>query len=349
MSNSFAVSPGLIHVNTNARNAMYPSAYLWRRLIDAENHLTAYGTMREVYSYQWELGIANVSGAGTVTLGRFRFRTNRSATSIKVLMLMGLAHNSGGAGAEIAAARMEFDATISGGATSTETFYYGQGNDGLAVDGPDDMSLLTKTITVTPSTIYECAVKSVGYARPIACCVWEQTSLNHSESVLYYNTQNPIAGYPIYDADRQLIVQGLSNMYRQGAASVNWHLNNGGTRTRSSGTPINIFDNSTTTAPATSDYGFYLNPQYRNTASRTTVPFELAAYGSIGAGAGSVRLMDSGGITYGPLTINGAAGWYTTTLSLPTASTFFAVQYYSDGVNTVTVNAVSLTEWETGP
>lgn len=346
MSNNFSVVPTLLHVNCNTRNGMIPNAWHYYKLCAAENFLTAYGTAREVYSYQWELGGALVTTSGTVTLGRFRFRTSRSATALKILFVMGLPNP----GHEVTAARMEVDVTISGGATTTETFYYGQNNTNLSVDAPDEWSTIVKSVAVNASTVYEVFIKSVGIARPIAVTCWEATSLTHNTSVLYYNQQNPVAGQPIYDSHRERILAGLSNMYRQGGTVYNWHLQDGAARTRTSLVPINILDNTTTGTPTTADYGFYIDPRWRRTASRTTVPYEISVYGSIAAGSGSVRLIDTSGNTYGTTTINGAAGWYTATFSLTESAEIFLVpQFLSDAVNSMSVYALSIGEYESGP
>jgi hypothetical protein len=178
---------------------------------------------------------------------------------------------------------------------------------------------------------------------------YEQAALTVDEATNYYNTMNPIAAHPIYDADRQQLVLGVNNMYKRGGG-ITWHwgLAQGGGRARSSATYINAIDNATTGTPATSDYGFYLNPQYHNTLSATTVPFELAAYGAMSAPAttGNVRLIDSSGNTYGPIAVNSNVdGWFTASISLPASDTFYTAQYAGDGVNTLTLRNISLIEY----
>lgn len=48
--------PKLIHWRANARNGMIPSAWMWRQLVDAHNHIAKYRCCRQVYSKALELG-----------------------------------------------------------------------------------------------------------------------------------------------------------------------------------------------------------------------------------------------------------------------------------------------------
>lgn len=328
----------LSYRRANIRNGLYPNGSTWSWIIRAQNHAMAY-RHREVYRRAWELGVVD-GFAGTTSVGRFRFRTGFGVTRLTYVLLMGLdTHNAA------TNPRIEIDTKISGGATTTSTFYFGLERTGTN-DGPSQQYLTTTDVTVTASTVYEVLIKAIDYARPLAIVAYEQATPTVTESTNHYNLHHPLAGSPIYDANRQRMALGLSEMWRtMGGITWHWHLQDGAARTRSSATHINILDNTTTGTPATSAYGFYLDPQYHNTLSATTVPFELAAYGSIGAGSGTVRLIDSAGNTYGPVTINGAAGWYTATINLPASSTFYTAQYAGDGVNTVSVNAISLIEY----
>lgn len=337
--------PKLIHVNANARNGMVPNAYMWRQLVDAENHITGY-RHRQVYAKSLELG-TDTSGVSSLA-GRFRFRTGYGVNRCRVVILIGLTSASAGAGSA-ADPYVEVDFTISGGATTTLGPYRYAVSQGTINDGPDEWAMQTEEATVTENTVYECWFRPSNYARIMSIMVYELAPTTVDEATNYMNTHSPVGGSPVYDADRERLLSGLSNRYRQGACNVHWGLIDNTSRTRSSATEINIVDNATTGTPTATHYGFYLDPQYHNTATRTQVPFQLAAYGSIGAGSGTVRLIDTAGNAYCTVTINGASGWYTATGNLPATETFYAIQYAGDGVNTVSVSAVSLIEWESGP
>jgi hypothetical protein len=350
MATQYAYTPQLIHWRANARNGMYCNSWLWRRLVDVQNHLAYVGTSRELYAKSWEMGGATVSGGGTVSVGRFRFRTSRSADKVTVVMYMGLAYDSGGIGGELSGSIIGLDATISGGATSTVLFYYGSsGTGGGGADAPNDLYVGSQSFAATPSTVYECNLYTMGFARPMAICVYESTTATVSESTAGYNTHNPMAGGPILDADRQRILEQLSNMYRQGGMTFHWSLENGAARTRSSATFINAIDNATTGTPTAGTHpGFYLSPQNHRTHSRTTVPMEFACYASMSAGSGTVRLIDTAGNTYGSITVNSATPqWWTATFSIPESAEIYLVpQLAGDGVGTLSLYAVSAIEYE---
>jgi hypothetical protein len=325
------------------RNGCVPTANIHQPLVRAENHLTAYGGHREVYRKTWELGSYSGS-AGTNSLGRFRFRTNHGATILQYVVLLGLDNP----GATATDPYLEIDTTISGGATTTSQVHYGL-SAVAGDDGPDEQYGVAVQVTVTPATVYEVNIKAADYCRPLAVMAFERASPTIDEATNYMNTHQPLAGAPIYDADRQQLLSGLSNMYRYGGQTFHWSLFEGNARTRTSSTPINLIDNTETGTPTAASYAPFLDNRYHNTASRTTVPFELGVYGSIGAGSGTVRLIDTAGNTYCAVTVNGAAGWYTATGLLPNTNAQYALQFYSDNVNTMSVYAASLISWETGP
>lgn len=332
----------LEYYRRHIRNGLYPTSGLWNLAIATENHLTAY-RHREVYRRAWERGVS-ISAAGTNTIQRFRFRTGHGVAKLAYVVELGVDDKN------LAADPIfRIETTLSGGATTTSDIHFGLAdlNTGMT-DGPDQGYATRVVIDVDPDSVYEVALVTVDYARPLSVMAYELGATTVDESVDFFNTYQPAAGSPIYDAERQRILTGLSDMYRANGGIVwHWGLRNGAARTRTSATYINVLDDSTTGTPATSDYGFYVNPQYHSTESRSTVPFELAAYGSVGAGTGGqVRLISSSGATYGPVLVSGATGWYTASIDLPASETFLAVQYRGDGVNTLSLNFVSLIEWE---
>lgn len=326
------------------RNGLYPASNMWRTAIDAENHITAY-RHREVYRRAWERGVS-LSAAGTNTYQRFRFRTGYGVTRLAYLVELGLDDKTTGTDPYLL-----IETTLSGGATTTTEFHFGLSAVGPGMtDAPDETYAGRAVIDVDPASIYEVRIATVDYARPLSVVAYELGATTVEEPVNYFNTHDPAAGSPIYDADRQRLLQGLSNMYRQNGG-ITWHWGEASftARTRTSATYINAIDNATTGTPATSDPGVYLNPQYHNTESRTTVPFELAVYGEVTtSGTGYVRLIDTSGNTYGPVSIvsDVAPAWHTATINLPASDTFYAIQYAGDGVDTVSVYSVSLIEWE---
>lgn len=340
---------GLIHVprvinwRRQAANNMSPSASFHRELVSAENHLSAFGAMREVYSKSLELGTD--TGGATALGGRWRFRTGYGVTHVRVLMLMGLTSAATGAGST-ANPISSVALTISGGATTTVTFAYGVNASTAITDAPDEHALMSERVAVTENTVYEGLLSNAGGARPLSIMVYEEGTSTVDESTSYMNTHSPTAGSPIFDADRERLLVGLSNFHsRNGGVCWHWSLYDGAARTRTSATPVNIIDNTETTTPTAASYGVYLDNTYHNRVSKTTVAYELAAYASISGGVtGTVRLIDTAGNVY-PVSVTSASlAWVAATVNLPTAETFYAMQFFSDGVQTLTVTAISLIE-----
>ena len=337
--------PRLIQGNRNARNGMVVSALLHRELVAAENHITAY-RHRQVYGKSLELG-TDVTGA-TALAGRWRFRTGYGVDRCLVVMLMGQTTAAAGAGSTsnpISSVAL----TISGGATTTATFAYGT-TTASVVDGPDEHSVMAEEIAVAENTVYECLLSNAGAARPLAIMVCELAPTTVGEATSYMNTHSPTGGSPILDADRERLFLGLSNMYRRnGAMNAHWSLFGGASQTRTSATAINLIDNATTGTPTASSQGFFFSPQYHRTQSRTTVPMEFAVYASITGGAtGVVRLIDTSGNIYASTNITGASpAWFVTAFNMPeSAELFLSPQYASNGVQTLSVAAVSIIETE---
>jgi hypothetical protein len=351
---SSIVIPRLIHHRGQARNGCYPASGFVRRLVDAENHLTAYAH-RQVFAKTWPMGVAQLNTTSQV-IARWRFRAGHGATRLSVLLLLG---GSDANGVFIQPAAYA-DITISGGATSTIGPLIAPILEAAATDVPDELLMLEGSVALTPGTVYECALRVTGYAvtgstsneaaRVLAACAYELGNPTIDESTNYYNTHQPTAGSLIYDADRERLLVGLSNMYRQnGAINCHWSLTDGVARTRSSATQVNLIDNTTTGTPTAGTHpGWYIDPRYHRTASRTTVPFEWAVYASMSAGSGTCRLIDTVGNTYGTITVNSATPqWWAATFSLAESAEIYIVpQFAGDGAGTLSVYAASAIEWE---
>jgi hypothetical protein len=331
--------PSLIHHRRDACNGHAPAAQFYQRIVESINHQTAYGD-REVFSRSWWL--RSVTGvSGTQSTARFRFRSKHGANRLTFVVLMGLAGTSG------VNPRCEIDVTVSGGATTTLTAIHYGVTAVAATDAPSEWFWTDRQATIAGATTYEVLIKSIDYGRVLSILAYEESDLTVSEATDYHSALAAASGVPIYDAIRERLLPGLSNMYRHNAGTlIHWAREDGTARTRTSATLINLIDNTTTGSAVTTAPGFYVNATYRNTTSRTTVPFELAVYASIGAGSGTVRLTDTSGTDLITVTINGAAGWYTATGSLPNTDAFYALRFNGDGANAVSVYSASLIEYE---
>ena len=203
-------------------------------------------------------------------------------------------------------------------------------------------------VAVTAGKVYTATFKTYDSCRPMALLVMELGGGTITEAVDYYSAANMVSDAPILDATREIILGGLGAMYRQnGALQVNWARDDGSARTRSSATAANLVDGTTTGTPTAATYGYSCDLRYRNSSSRTSVPVELAVYGSIPAGSGTVRVIDTAGTTHLTATVNSATpGWFTATGTITASDLKFDFQAAGDGVNTLSVYAVSLVEYE---
>ncbi|MBL8623786.1 MAG: hypothetical protein JNK64_20930 [Myxococcales bacterium] len=335
-----AMRPGVVEWQRDCLNGMTPSAQFYARLVGVMNHATAY-RHRPVYARSWALGNSSYGYSGTTTLGRFRFRTGHGVSAIRILMILGRTA-TGGTGTD---PRVTF--TIDGSPPLTETFYYGL-SPVAATDAPDELAIVGSTIAVSADTAYTGKLEAIDYGRVLAIVAYELGAETISESTEWFSSTIPQARAPIFDAFHGRLLQGLSEIHRHNAGTVtHWAQIDGSARTRTSATAANLVDGTTTGAPTTATPGVKLDLSYRATEGVATVPVELAVYGSMSSGSGTVVLVDSGGTTLATATINSATpAWYTATASLPASLAKYDLKFAGDGTNTISVYAASLIEWE---
>jgi hypothetical protein len=157
-------------------------------------------------------------------------------------------------------------------------------------------------------------------------------------------------GTPIYDKDRQDAITAARLLWKRGAGRFfSWSVNrDADVRTRTSATPINVVDNSSTTASSTT-LGFYPNAIRRSTIRRGTVPCKFWVYGSAAAGAGGiVQLRDSSNAVLATISGITTAAWYDTLVNLPATDAKYDVFYRGDGTNVFNFYACALTQYESG-
>ena len=331
--------PRLIHHRRQAANGMSPSASFWNELRAAVCHLGEFGSQRQVYGRASELG--SVIGVGaTTTITRWRFRTGPYTSRVRVVLLLGASDDNG---IVTISPKVEVDLKISGGATTTLGPFAAPIVHTIT-DAPDEHLLVAGDAAVTASTVYECSVRALNYARVLSILAYEEGA----PGVDIVALPLAVAGAPIFDAHRSQLLVPLSTMHeRCGGISAHWGQEAGAARTRTSATPINLIDNATTGTPTTAHPGWYLDTSYHQRASKTTVAFEFSAWASVTAGGnGTVRLMDTAGNTYGAINVTSTtASWVTATLNLPVGETFYAPQLFADGLNTLSCWQTSLIEY----
>lgn len=341
--------PPLIHADRDCRNTHVPSATFYGQAVETENFLTGYGD-RSVFSKAWRMGQSGLFTDADATVALFRFRSRVGAARLRAVVMLGRSYNHLG---DIAPATgpggVRIEVTLSGGGTTTLGPFSSAESTSAPTDAPSTWSVAVDTIEIDANAVYECAVIVSHYGRPLSIEVHECGDPTISEATNYYNASTPQAGSPILDTTRSRLLVGLSDMYRANGGTIcHFSTFNGAATTRSSTTPLNLIDGATTGAPTTASAGWFLDLAHHNTRSRpTSVPFELAVYGSVAGGSGgTVTLVNAAGSVLGTVTINGAAGWYTTTLLLSTTAQKYDLQIAGDGANALTVWAASLIEWE---
>ena len=334
--------PPLIHPNRDARNGMYPATSFYGRLQQAVNHLTGY-RHKTVFQRQWRLGNKTYVGAASTNLARFRWRSSHGAEHVRIVMLQCVS----GASSGDPRTEIEF-INVTDAVTTTAGPWQGFIDTVSSGDEPSTWRMVSDTHAITPGKVYAATVKTYDSCRPMAILVMEIGGGTISEAVDYYSATNIVADAPIFDSTREVMLGGLGAMYRQnGGLVVNWANGNGAAETRTSATHANIVDGASTGTPTAATPGYSCDLRYRNSSSRTGVPVELAVYGSIPAGSGTVKVIDTGGTTHLTATVNSATpGWFTATGTITASDLKFDLQFAGDGVNTISVYAVSLIEYE---
>lgn len=334
--------PPIIHPNRDARNGMYPATSFYGRLQHAHNHLVGF-RHKTVFQRQWRLGNKTYSGASSSNLARFRWRSSHGAEYVRIVMLQCVANTSTGD----PRTEIEF-VNVTDAVATTAGPWQGFIDTVSSGDEPSTWRMVSDTHAITPGKVYAATIKTYDSCRPMAILVMEIGGGTISEAVDYYSATNIVADAPIFDSTREVMLGGLGAMYRQnGGLVVNWANGDGAAATRTSATAANLVDGASTGSATTATAGYSCDMTYRNSSSRTTVPVELAAYAAIPAGSGTVRAIDSSGNVIATVTVNNATPqWFTATGSITAGAVKFDFQSAGDGVNTISVYAVSLIEYE---
>jgi len=325
-----------------ARNGLVPDAQFVYSATAAQNHVQAY-RKKMVFASTGIIGTGTKAGsATTTTLHRFRFHAGYGTTNLVCSYVLGIGA-AGGTDPKIV-----ITATAAGGAAlpSVEAHY---GLNTLTItDAPNNVGTGKLRIAVSANTTYEVAVVAYDYVRLISLGCWEEGATTVDTSVNYY-VEPGGALTPIYDANRQRMAQGLSEIWkRNGLHVMNWSPGTGTAKTRSSATWANVSD--ATTAVASTSAGYMLGGNLFTPMTRRiigTCRCVLAVYGSTSAGtAGQVRFQGDGGSTVLSVTNVGTTPqWYATEQDFAVGLGTFTkadLQFRGDGANTLSLYAVSL-------
>ena len=328
--------PPLIHRHRHCDNGLYPEAPFYTQAVRALNHTVAY-RRKLVYRKVWKLGLA---GGATGVVARWYCKTGYGAKRLVVFPVLGFDDRATSDDPYISVA-----ITKVGGATTTLTFH-GGATQVVSTDAPEQMFPQIQSMDVDAASEYTGAITFNDDVRVIAILVFEDYNPTADEDTTYFSEWEPSAGSPIYDSRQSQLLAGVGGLVRLNRGlRCDWSKDDGTARTRSSATQICLIDDASATPPTAATPGFTFNTVGHNTASATTVPILMAVYGSVAAGSGTVKLRNTAGTDAASVTVNGAAGWYTAAGALAVGATTYDSLYYAgDGVNTVSIYAVSVYE-----
>lgn len=328
------------------RNGKYPDALLQAELTDSANHCALY-RIKQLAAFGSYTQNVPAGTYGDIERPRWRFRWVSSpyATAVVFKVWMAQAPTEGGGSRPRCRLRIandagttQGDAEIGFGAAATSAStpdVLGFSHTYVIEDGGTDVW------TPTANTEYQATISDFDNARIVAATIYEAP----------YNTTAPFPkGYavttPILDTHRELIAAGSRQMWKTGAAPCfHWTVDDAGSpRTRTSATPINVIDNTSTTV-STATPGHTIDLRNRNRASATTVPVKLWVYAGMSADEGEVSLRDSTGSSVASIAISGAAGWSSATANLPATLAKYDIWMASNGTDTISVYHASLIQF----
>lgn len=337
-----------------ARNGKYPDASMQAELADLANRLALY-RLKEVARFGAENLYSNVvpypSSDAERARWRFAFQASPYAACIiaKAWVSQTIASSSDDPYVRLriqtATPTTLGDAEFHFGSTEATTLAEQLALMAISQNSTGVAFVVNASGIAVPvaNTAYFGTISDFNRARVLSISVYEGSFLTPAPFAEGY-----AATTSIYDRDRQDLLVGARTMWKQQAAHLfNYSVGyDTSARTRSSATPVNILDN-TSTVVSTATPGYTLDLRNKSTVRRGTVPCAFKAYGSIPAGSGSVVLKDSAGATVATVAINSATpGWFSTTCNLPATLAKYDLMYAGAGLNTVSVLAASLYQYE---
>ncbi len=287
------------------------------------------------------------SSAGTVTVARAFVHTGYGATNLVFHIGMGLVSAPG----VTATPRVDVTCTISGGAATTESVFYGINSGGVVTDAPDEIAYHVVKVAVSPATNYEVLVQAFSYARVLSISCYEEASNEIDTAVDYFANPHAAVGGPIVDITRQEILQGLSQLWRRNGPMLMCWPGETTDPTNATTTWTNVIDS--TTAVAASSAGWFIAGDGDETgemlcrlSDAKAFDAVLAVYSSMsGAATGEVRFQDAGGTICSVTGLGAAAGWRTQAVTIAGTDALGKcdLQFRTSNVaSTITIHAVSL-------
>jgi len=326
------------------RNGRFPDASMYALLTSQTNYLLKW-RCKEVFG-MWTPIQLIPARSGTRTRWRFAFTSSPMARYVYVVMWL-----ASSPGATDSYARLTI--RDSGGAVVGTADVHAGTTAGSAPDTPAWMSIGTQILNDGTSPVeIPGAVDLYGEvtdqdSRIVAITVYEEAF--PADSGNGYIEGGFAVQQPIFDGVRQQISNQLTSQWKFGAAHVeHWTVDqDASVRTRTANTAINLVDNTSTT-PSSSTPGVTLDLLQKGSERRGTVPCVLQAYGGMSAGGsfGHVELVDSSNVVVGDVLIQFGNAWRSSIVNLPATVAKYDLRFKSDGVNTCSVYAASLYQFE---
>jgi hypothetical protein len=355
---SKAASPP-IDVGRLCRNGLGPDAGIANSLNEQTNQAVMYRS-KQVFScfgrHRTALGIV-----GGTDRPRWRFAFHTGPYTHALCAVVGLMptdidldpYVGYGTGGKIEI----FSGTTEGVTVSEKTFIYGTHPTGAGNASEINWSHYKYVIgyleNVPPDTDLTGLVSDYNYGRVQSVTIFELPSM--TDNTDGYLAQNVTAQSQIVDIYREKQATVQRALWRRGAAHVfNWTVDDQDATvnapiTRTSATPINVIDMSSTTVSASTP-GFTLDMQRKARLSQSGgVPCVIKAFGKMSAGAGGeVYLVNSLGVIVASVGGFGTtASWQSAAVDLPATEDKYDLFFANtSGVNTFTLYAVSCYQHE---
>jgi hypothetical protein len=341
------IIPRLIQPRRWHTNGRPPDVRYLRELIRAQNHVVAY---RRKTFFSWgDLESPHTASASELKLFRFRCHTGHGATHLG--FLLGLGRTDLG-NAATATPYANLGVTPAGGSV-TNTRVYGGQVVGTVTDAPSTILWRQVQVPVAGATTYEVVVSAVDRARVLACCAYEIASPEVDPSVDWYVAEQPGVEAPVFDAARERILRGMSELWRRnGTHLYSWPGAGTGTNPTFGASWANVIDDGTGGANSATP-GVYLlgdstydMAQHCRRSDGATIDVVLAAHGAVAAGSdGEVRIVDSStGTAVATLgSIGTTTQWYSTTATISNADLGRKYDLEArSAASTLTLNGVSV-------
>jgi len=342
--------PQIIDVTDFCKNGDAPQAALWQGFTRRVNRIWRWNR-KEVFRWNGRYSWGSASGTATVNRWRFRCHTGPMAKQFAVMAMVAMDDTKVAVDPNV---KVTFTA-VGAGVDGSAGFFFGESpSTATVVDAVPGIAIMTSYVTCTADETYEVVWQDKDGSRLVGGCIWEVSKFGSPQNG--YLRSGYTIGSPIYDSKREALLEAATNYWNRGAAHLfNWCVDLGASpRTRSGTSSLNLIDDSSSTVSSATP-GLVVDLTYCNTLSQAEVPVVFAVYASkdaTGTRDGIIVVKNSSGTVLLTVTVpvSSAAGWYTTTGTLPASEAKYDIQSSiptggGGGAGPLSVGAVSLYQY----